>query len=489
MAAPAWAIELEEEWVETSPSPPHQPVELPEPEPTESLLPVTVDSLRAKRGSLRALGHAAPRSLPPSRLASSNAKIVSGHGEGRVLSERSVNLPANDVLSPPSSRSSSGKHDEPVRAAGTFVVKEGVEDDRGKGLAGARNGRDMFGPTALEKMFQPPSPPKPNQPQRLDQPEEAEQHSGPSAKQVLTEEPRRASHPYAPTNPSRLSKSVTPSTASSLTMSEVPTKQEGEGDSVVKEETRIQEEEFIVPQLDFSFVYPAPSGSGSGGSGTTTIRGGSTRNKPPFEPPSEPFEGRGEPSHSTLPDRSRRQPRTRQESSTRAPSKPPLRLFRSTYDTYTREHLSALVDSIAIEPSPSPPPTSIPNAENLKEWLPPASASASSEGSDMRSSKRMRMSPSSPGRQDGQGGRGGVRNWGAQGMAMLERIRGREVSTTTSGCQSGSRSDEVESELPLRRKGVRDWGAQGRAMLERIRGREVESTTTASMSEDQSEGA
>ena len=401
--APAWATELEEEWIETSPSPPHQATALPT---RQELLPTAGDSLRVKRGSLRALGHAAPRGLPTSRA--NSAKIVSGHGEGRILSERSSNVSTEHVLSPPSSRSSSGLVGD---VAGTFLVKEGVEDDRGKALA--KKGRDMFGPTALEKMFQPPSPPQPSE--------------RPMTSSNLPEDTRRASNPYAPTYPSRLSKSVTPSTASSISMSELPTKLDI---SLAKEDAVVHERKSSLPQQDFSFIYPAPDAQTS-----TATRYGTLRGTAPIPLITLPVT-HDEISHSTLRGQPRHAHDRKPSNKTRA-TNPGLRLFRSTYDTYTREHLSALVDSIAIEPSPSPP--NIPNGRDLREWSPSASISGSgeSESSDMRSSKRMRMSPSSPDRIDG-----GVRDWGAQGRAILERIRARKVESATSA--SFSRSRELE---------------------------------------------
>ena len=386
MATPGWATELEEEWLETSPSPPPAVIALPAP---ESPPPINPASIRAKRGSLRALGHAAARALPPSRSFSLDANSHNIHREGgRVRSERSDNLPP----SPPSS-------DEGAAPAGTFVVKEGVEDDRGKALAKVKKGRDMFGPTALEKMFQPPSPDQ--QPQapshQAQQPTSQQSHS----KQPHADEPRikpqataptmdarRASHPYAPANPSRLSKSVTPSTASSITMSEMPTGL-AEGLSVTREE----EAEPDLPRQEFSFTYPAPAPE----------------------------------SHSTVFDR---------------PPPSGVRLFRSTWNTATREHLSNILDSIALEPSPSPP--SAPNAQNLQGWSPDAS---SSESSDMRSSKRMRMSPVSPAKRESGTEGGGTIDWGAQGRAMLERIRRRPVESTTSGSVSVSdKRDETRKE-------------------------------------------
>ena len=156
-----------------------------------------------------------------------------------------------------------------------------------------------------------------------------------------------------------------------------------------------------------------------------------------FDPSLSPF-ANGEPSHSTLHGPSRRQGRS---------SKPGLQLFRSTYDTYTREHLSALVDSIAIEESPSPDAS--PRGDDEEErWQSdgspvqdgesgPSGSSGSrtrsSEVSDARSSKRMRLSPSSPARKIG-----GVRDWDARARVMMDKIRDREVESTTSASYSQS---------------------------------------------------
>ena len=73
---------------------------------------------------------------------------------------------------------------------------------------------------------------------------------------------------------------------------------------------------------------------------------------------------------------------------------PPLRLFQFQYDTFTRDHLSAMVDSIAIN-SPSGS-----NAENLAAnnsspfGLPTVSeASAPLSSVELRSAKRVKLSP------------------------------------------------------------------------------------------------
>lgn len=500
---PAWQTdELGEEWVEST-SPPLDTIPLP-------TLPVPVpamskaESIRAKRGSLRMLGHAAARALPPSRSnsTSSQPRIISSHsvGSGIIPSGEFMVPPGSGLPSPPSSRSSSGDgpDSEPTANApiGTFVVKEGVEDDRGRALAKAAGvkGKDIFGKNVLEKMFEPPSPPQP--PAEPLAPSRRVSENG--------AEPRRPSHAYAPANPSRLSKSTTPSTVSTMS-SAAPSEASPEGeqsgitdpvaedDTMPAEDATLPAEDATLPADDatlpaedtglyvdvddlhrqntetageapprdltlrsgevetdlsplaqpnypFTFAATVRSTSDGTGSGSATVRGGSQRI---FEPSLEPLES-GEPSHSTL---NRRPQRDHGVSPTRS-SRPGLRLFRSTYDTYTREHLSALVDSIAIEPSPSPP---VSTPRNPRDWSPSrslsdrspstsASRSASgttSSGGESRSSKRIRLSAPSP--------RRGPRDWGAQGRAMMDRIRVRAEESTTSASRSRTSGEDEHS--------------------------------------------
>jgi len=75
---------------------------------------------------------------------------------------------------------------------------------------------------------------------------------------------------------------------------------------------------------------------------------------------------------------------------------PPLRLFQFQYDTFTRDHLSAMVDSIAIN-SPSAGNTGNFVANTSSPFgLPHVSeASAHSNSVEMRSAKRVKLSPAS----------------------------------------------------------------------------------------------
>ncbi|TYJ56366.1 hypothetical protein B9479_002914 [Cryptococcus floricola] len=518
---PGWATdELGEEWPESSPSPPptakHHPV---------PSLKTNPDSIRAKRGSLRMLGQAAARPLPPSRSASGASasepkRIVSGHvdeGRGHVTG---TGLDVG-VLSPPSSRASSDGKPEPV--AGTFVVKEGVDDDRGAHLA--RNGmgvkgKDIFGALPLERMFDPPSPAAADvkaEPAQTTEPSTSPESAPPTPATKATEPPRRASHQYAPLNPSRLSKSVTPSSNDSFTTttSSAPSRsttpipapsREHEGeDSLLRDSTIIRSDiddsafggDFVTaPQGEESrneIQYAGSQGiSIQSYASSTRVREESPFSAPgasyqfTFESPHQPSQNAqfnldgspfdperdaaaDGPSHSTLNFRSRPLPSAiaglaAGPSSGQTPINPALRLFRSTYDTFTREHLSAMVDSIAIEPSPSPP--SIPSVRGLREWSPAADNSASPSqpssasragstpstvSSDARSSKRLRLSPASPPAR-----RAPLRDWAAQGAAMIGKLRGVDASTdggSVSGfsgneAQEGNTVDYVSSPSP-----------------------------------------
>ncbi|WVF70606.1 hypothetical protein IAT40_005398 [Kwoniella sp. CBS 6097] len=521
--APGWATdELAEEWPESSPSPPSaQPIDLP-PIPQARY---DAESIRAKRGSLRMLGTASARPLPPSRSASSASngdgkiRIVSGHvDEGRGHISSLGHGIDSGLPSPPSSRSSSGSGPGPSQdlgGAGTCVVKDGVEDNRGHHLArnpmGPKGGKDIFGALPLERMFDPPSPPVRSQSQDdQQQPQHQQLSTSPpdpmSSTPITTPTPaavnhaRRTSHPYAPANPSRLSKSVTPSsndsftTISSAAGSLAPTPvidQDGfdEPDSLIRDSTILHhgdDDHEALPEDEdlYTAKYDDEVETKSTRLGEMTLKSGEvetdmspfdrrgsgdypfTFNAPRHPSAGSPDLGRSErsifdpemdaigegPSHSTLNFRSKpalphqtQAPRGVSQPS----SNPGLRLFRSTYDTYTREHLSALVDSIAIEPSPSPPTK--PTARSSRDWSPEAegSVSPSASGSrstpsgsnlssDARSSKRLRLSPPSPPRRNA-----ALRDWGAHGRAMMDKIKARDAGEETT--TSASRSQTADS--------------------------------------------
>ncbi|CAK9779412.1 hypothetical protein CC85DRAFT_266047 [Cutaneotrichosporon oleaginosum] len=198
-----------------------------------------------------------------------------------------------------------------------------------------------------------------------------------------------------------------------------------------RNESALQREEAAEVQAGvprkYPFQFSAPVGSARDMSDLDRSE------TPIFEPSLAPLAG-GEPSHSTM----RAQP---------ASSNLPLRLFRNGYDTYTREHLSAMVDSLGNHASP-PAGSTLPRREELRNWSPEASntpevhRSASysnsltpeSATSDSHSSKRIKLARPEP------RGPAALRDWRAQGSAMLERIRVTDPdfsSTSASDSRSG----------------------------------------------------
>lgn len=518
--------ELGEEWVESSSPPPESPSEkrTSVSKPKQLSTSTSKGSIANKRGSLRSLGYSAPRGLP-TRDYSSLERVVSGHGGGsRLCPSGEFLIPqGTGLLSPPSSRSSSEAESEAAVdvevAAGTCVVKDGVEDNRGGALArlGVKS-KDIFGKNALERMFEPPSPPvAPSAgvtPAESATPSRPHVASTPSSAASSVDEVRRASQPFAPRNPSRLSKSMTPSShSSSLAPSEtsqlpidesildatlpaeddepsLSMNQDGGAEAIVEQsmyqlslksgevETDMSPLARGATRFPFTFKAPVRTASGHTGSGTgsgsATIRGGSVRlpHDDDFEALfNQPDNGEG-PSHSTIHDNPNQPRQKLPPKSPKLPPNPNLRLFRSTYDTYTREHLSAIVDSIGIEASPSPPP---PAAGSYREWSPGESGSPSSgqrsgsgrsgdgdgdswgigthssEGtSDSRSSKRLRLSPPSPKRQP--------RDWGNVGLEIMGRIKGIQVEESTTSAsphQSGGSLVDEQGEFVISYKSPR----------------------------------
>jgi hypothetical protein len=425
MATPGWQTEeLLEEWVESSPSPP--PSTLPKSFPAKSLpRNVNVGSINAKRGSLRGLGHAPARGLPTSRsssVAEENAKM---------MAKRDI----SGLLSPPSSRASSedverdqAEASGTVAGPGTFMVKDGVEDDRGKHLLrNEAKSKDIFGALPLERMFRPPSPPpvvSSSEPVPLVSPPAVEGHN------------RRISHQYAPPVPSRLCKSITPSNCSSSfthsgdpSHAQAPSQQAN--DSLVEEDSVLRDA--TAPQAEYTEVHPL-------GQSTTPQHSPSRNDESPTLPQSEfsftyepPSQMNGQPafdpneiSHSTV--NGGRRGETSEQGG--------LRLFRTTYDTYTRDHLSALVDSIAIEKSDSQSPSRNDQSPMSGERSEGSRESGSTSTSDMRSSKRLRMSPESP------PGRRGITDWGAQGMMMMNKIKALAPESMTSASRSRTTDED-----------------------------------------------
>jgi len=572
---PAWQTEeLGEEWVEASPSPPGSPEREEPPAPTMKTA--------SKRGSLRSLGAGgAPRPLPPSRKNSAN---ITATDFGRSPSNPYIRS-ASGMLSPPTSASGSDgdarefereqreQHEATINrettppptahntitsqpaAAGTFLVKEG-EESHGKAFPKNPFQKDIFAALALERMFEPPSPPiagsssalpsvpedsvPEEEPERSPSPrswkENDSEHSTPTSVRARELSPasdaspasttsiksgnssspatsssshtaggseRRVSHPYAPVHPSRLSKSVTPSDSSFANTTEAtqdtfnaetsaPATPAQDGPTVDYHDTQ-EAPTLDGPTVDYHTVEPSHDvdsfeSKHEEQSPAGTIREIPSENPSPERPLSPVDNSKDEQSPpliasgkypftftAPVPHISRDQPvfdpslaplRSGEPSSSTLRNVPEsgLRLFRNTYDTYTREQLSALVDSIAPAPSPPTAPQS-----KLRQWSPAdsetplrsdssgsASTPVSGSSADARSSKRLRLSPPSPhGAVASLRGAPVVRDWHAHGRALMDRIRVTDPEmSATDESRSGTVSWDSDSREYRSRTGV-----------------------------------
>jgi len=215
-------------------------------------------------------------------------------------------------------------------APGTFVVREDAPAvsllPKTPGHNNKNKMKDFFSPMALERMFEPPSPPK-----------------GSNEPPI----PSTSHHTAAPAIPSRLSKVYYP-------------------DEFAAEHSPNEILETDIPNLaPFDPRMPSLNGQFTFSFPQTT------------------------PNLSPIPQST---PTTRPRVSNNPPSTDPrLRLFQFQYDTFTREHLSAMVDSIAPSAGSNGTPT-------LSAHISAPVISYTSEAEDesmsrMRSSKRIKLSP------------------------------------------------------------------------------------------------
>ncbi|KAI0345679.1 hypothetical protein BDW22DRAFT_1353259 [Trametopsis cervina] len=242
-------------------------------------------------------------------------------------------------------------------SAGTVLVREDqpvVPFLPQTPLGNAKKGfsKNFFSPLALERMFEPPSPP-------LNEP--------PTQPPVV--------HKNAPAVPSRLSRVYVPS-ESEFTSESLDQYMEGvtERSEDAKDDEYEPADEPQPETTKYQFTFAAPS--------LRAARAVSSTGNPSTPVPlrAAPFT----PTSHLVP------PAT----------DPRLKLFQFQYDTFTRDHLSAMVDSIAIHS-----PTGDSGTANSKDSSPtyPAFASPSDTSlSRLRSAKRLKLSPASDFSGDGQ---------------------------------------------------------------------------------------
>ncbi|KAI1789389.1 hypothetical protein LXA43DRAFT_892958 [Ganoderma leucocontextum] len=252
-------------------------------------------------------------------------------------SELSFTQPLGSVLVRNSDLGSSAGTSGTDESGGTFIVREELPAVPLLPKTPGRNKKsavkDFFSPLALEKMFEPPSPPQ--------------QHASlPSGSRATA----------APAIPSRLSQvHLPPSDPSNLEDDDRPA-------SAVTVPTEDQEGLRVEGlQGQFTFTASRPS---------------------PFNPAGPIPDAQSTPG-----------PPNATRYLNPPPTDPRLRLFQFQYDTFTRDHLSAMVDSIAVNtPSGDGGPTNHSSQRTTPSGLSPVEETSFSR---LRSAKRLKLSPAS----------------------------------------------------------------------------------------------
>lgn len=236
-------------------------------------------------------------------------------------------------------------------AGGTFLIRDDVPAapflPKTPGRAKKAFGKDFFSPLALERMFEPPSPPA-NKPA-----------------------PLPAVPNTAPAVPSRLSQVQVPSGEETEILEDFSGGDLGDQG----EECGLGVEGGV---LDCQFTFEAPRPS-------------------PFNPNGVVPTAQSTPGH----------PRMHSAMLNPPSTDPRLRLFQFQYDTFTRDHLSAMVDSIAVNT-----PSAGSGAATTTGHTPSSGLSPVREVSSirMRSAKRIKLSPGS-----------GMSSRSGDGIALIHR--------------------------------------------------------------------
>ncbi|KAI0078231.1 hypothetical protein K474DRAFT_1594475 [Panus rudis PR-1116 ss-1] len=288
---------------------------------------------------------------------------------------------AESIDVPPSHTSQTG-----TIAHGTFLIREDVPAAPILPKTPGRNKKnpvkDIFSPLALERMFEPPSPPQASS----------------------------APLPTVPTNappvPSRLSQETTEGP--------VADGREEEGDNIGGKQGGLLAPGDGEAPSDFQFTFSAPRPS-------------------PFNP-NGPIPN----AHST-PGPAHQAARSLQPPGT----DPRLRLFQFNYDTFTRDHLSALVDSIAVN---TPSGNSLGTPQTMgTDSIQGTSRVSDQSTSRLRSAKRVKLSPASEYSPVGDGAavimRPPIRrDYVGESKNLMEKIRQNRdfstISTTTTTAQT-----------------------------------------------------
>lgn len=279
-------------------------------------------------------------------------------------------------------------HHSRSSSAGTVVVHSDEEDipilpktpARGKKVMS----KDLFSPLPLEKMFEPPSPPSATPPPPL-----------PLARTSAPAIPSRLSQMYIPGDADSSAESSNISYGVDNTSMKVPSEHSGSSG-----------------ESSYQFTFAAPKPRASSASSLTRHLPPDSQSPPLF--PQTPMQTAGGMLQAPLTD-------------------PRLRLFQFQYDTFTREALSAMVDSIAVNT-----PSHGSGVSASKDSTPAGSSTADDRSlSRLRSAKRLKLSPASDFSPQGDGAAvfirpQGWRDYVAESNSLMEKIRrARDFSTVS----------------------------------------------------------
>ena len=177
---------------------------------------------------------------------------------------------------------------------------------------------------------------------------------------------------------------------------------------------------------DCQFTFSVPRNTGPSPPNSGPFPQAQSTPNPPFEPP-----------HNVAPS-----------------TDPRLRLFQFQYDTYTREHLSALVDSIAINTPSGTGTTATPTSFNqgLSRVSEVSDAAATSH---IRSTKRLKLSPSSDFHGEGAGSRATVsrpklygKDYVGESRSLMQQIKqARDFSTISTVASAQDSSPSISNGL------------------------------------------
>ncbi|KAM6494119.1 hypothetical protein JOM56_010480 [Amanita muscaria] len=136
---------------------------------------------------------------------------------------------------------------------------------------------------------------------------------------------------------------------------------------------------------------------------------------------------------------------------------PRLRLFQFQYDTYTRDHLSAMVDSIAMNTPSASATGTTPSPTTCNPVLSRVSEVTTVDSSHLRSTKRVKLSPRTDFYGEGEGEKASIsrpkltaRDYVGESRTLMQKIKQARdfstISTVASARRGSSSSSEDENE-------------------------------------------